>query len=59
MKIICAKEEFAEMLGHCVSNLNGTDYKACNKCALYEKCNGAYIDALTRIIEVDNADSQC
>lgn len=54
MKIICTKEEFAEMIGHCVTNINGNDYKACNKCALYEKCNGAYIDTLTRIIEVEN-----
>jgi hypothetical protein len=54
MKIICTKEEFAEMLGHCVSNLNGNDYEACGKCAIYEKCNGAFVDTLTKIIEVEN-----
>lgn len=52
MKIILTKEEFAEMMGHCVSNVNGNDYQACNKCALYEKCTGAYVDQLTRLIEV-------
>ena len=52
MKIICTKEEFAEMLSHCVSNVNGTDCRACNKCVLYEKCEGAYVDTLTRYIEV-------
>ena len=54
MKIVCTKEEFAEMLGHCVANVNGNDYKACNKCAIYEKCNGAYVDTLTKIIEVED-----
>ena len=56
MKIICTKEEFAEMLGHCVSNANGNDYNACNKCAICEKCSGAYIDTLTKIIEVADDD---
>ena len=54
MKIVCTKEEFAEMLGHCVQNKNGNDYRACAKCAIYEKCDGAYIDTLTKIIEVEN-----
>lgn len=52
MKIVCTKAEFAEVLGHCVSNFNGNDCRACNKCALYERCEGAYIDTLTKIIEV-------
>ena len=56
MKIICTKEEFAEILSHCVSNINGNDCRACNKCALYEKCEGAYVDTLIKHIEVnDNA----
>lgn len=54
MKVVCTKEEFAEMLGHCVQNNNGIDYKACTKCAIYEKCEGAYVDTLTKIIEVEN-----
>ena len=53
MTIICTKEEFAEMLGHCVSNVNGTNYSACDKCAIYEKCEGAYVDTLTKIIKVE------
>ena len=53
MKIICTKEEFAEMLTHCVINHNNTvDFNACGKCALYEKCSGAYGDTLTKAIEV-------
>lgn len=55
MRIICTKEEFAEMLGHCVTNKNSNDYNACKKCALYEKCDEAYVDMLTKIIEVDNS----
>ena len=54
MKIVCTKEEFAEMLGHCVLNVNGNDYNACKKCAIYEKCEGAYGDTLTKIIEVED-----
>ena len=54
MKITCTKEEFAELIGHCVTNINGNDCRACDKCALYEKCEGAYVDTLTKIIEVDN-----
>ncbi len=54
MKIICTKEEFAEMLGHCVQALYGIDCDMCNKCALFERCGGAYVDTLTRIIEVVN-----
>lgn len=52
MIIRCTKEEFAEMLTHCVSNVNGNDYRACTRCALYEKCEGAYVDVLTRVVEV-------
>jgi len=53
MKIICTKEEFAEMLTHCVTNSNNTVISnACNKCALYEHCSGAYVDTLTRAIEI-------
>ena len=54
MKIFCTKEEFAEMLSRCVTNENGNDCRACNKCALYEKCEGAFVDTLTKIIEVEN-----
>lgn len=54
MKIRCTKEEFAEMLEHCVSNKNGNDFRACNKCSLYERCEGAYVDTLTKIIEVED-----
>lgn len=53
MKIICTKEEFVELVSHCVLNTNGTDCRACNKCALYEKCEGAYGDSLINIIEVE------
>ena len=55
MKIICTKEEFAEMLTHCVTNHNNNtvDFNACGKCALYEKCSGAYGDTLTKAIEIE------
>ena len=54
MKIICTKEEFAQMLEHCVSSRN--DCHSCKKCALYEQCEGAYVDTLAKIIEVKNDD---
>lgn len=59
MKIICSKEEFAEMLTHCVTNHNNTVdlFNACGKCALYEQCSSAYVDALTQIIEIEETNT--
>ena len=52
MKIIVTKEEFAEMLTHCINN--DREYNNyCDKCALQEKCDGAYGDTLTKIIEIE------
>lgn len=53
MTITCTKDEFAEMLGRCVKNANGNDFNACTKCALYDRCDGAYIDTLTKIIKIE------
>ena len=54
MKIVCTKGEFAEILTHCVENKNSNTGSPCLKCALYEACQGAYVDTLTSIIEVSN-----
>ena len=53
MKIICTKEEVAKMLTHCVNNFNDPNrWPACQKCALYDVCEGAYVDSLMAIVEV-------
>lgn len=60
MKISCTKEEFARMVSRCASNRNDTTcfstISACEKCALNDVCDGAYVDTLTKFIEVDNND---
>ena len=53
MKIICTKEEVAKMLTHCVTNSNDSSrWTACQKCALYDDCEGAYADSLMAMVEV-------
>lgn len=52
MKIICTKEEFAEIISICAQNRHTST--GCNYCPLYNVCQGAYVDTLTSLIEIVN-----